>query len=588
MKKQKQKNTVKLSRYLKPYWLFALISPLFMIGEVLIDLMQPKLMSKIVNTVVESGELDTVMSTIIQTGLQMLGLVIIGGLMGLLCCYTASVASQGFGNDVRVDAYNKVMSLSLQQTDKFTTGSLITRLTNDITSLQDLVQMILRMFVRAPISLIGGLVMCLTLDISFGYVVLVSLPFQIAVVLFMIFKAFPKFSIVQKKLDKVNSIVQENVTGARVVKAYTKEEHEIEKFDKGNKDYRDANFSVLFLMSCVMPVLMIIMNFSILAIIYVGGLQVNAGSINVGDVMAAVQYISQVLMSIMMVSMMFQQLARGRACADRVREILESEPAIADGNTTEGTEQGTIRMVNVSFKYPNAQGNNVLNNINLDIKKGETVAIIGATGSGKTSLVNLIPRFYDTVEGDVYVDGVNVKDWNLHALRSKIGFVLQKSELFSGTVNDNIIWGKEDATQEEIKAAAETAQADEFISSMEDGYHSYVAEKGASLSGGQKQRVSISRAVLRKPEIIIFDDSTSALDLGTEAKLRRALGEKFADTTVIMIAQRIASVMHAEKIAVIDNGKIVAYDNHDNLMQYCDTYKDIYNSQMKSGGDINE
>lgn len=588
MKKQKQKNTVKLSRYLKPYWLFALISPLFMIGEVLIDLMQPKLMSKIVNTVVESGELDTVMSTIIQTGLQMLGLVIIGGLMGLLCCYTASVASQGFGNDVRVDAYNKVMSLSLQQTDKFTTGSLITRLTNDITSLQDLVQMILRMFVRAPISLIGGLVMCLTLDISFGYVVLVSLPFQIAVVLFMIFKAFPKFSIVQKKLDKVNSIVQENVTGARVVKAYTKEEHEIEKFDKGNKDYRDANFSVLFLMSCVMPVLMIIMNFSILAIMYVGGLQVNAGSINVGDVMAAVQYISQVLMSIMMVSMMFQQLARGRACADRVREILESEPAIVDGNVMEGSEHGTVRMVNVCFKYPNAQGNNVLNNINLDIKKGETVAIIGATGSGKTSLVNLIPRFYDAVEGDVYVDGVNVRDWDLHALRSKIGFVLQKSELFSGTVNDNIIWGKEGATQEEIKAAAETAQADEFISSMEDGYNSYVAEKGASLSGGQKQRVSISRAVLRKPEIIIFDDSTSALDLGTEAKLRRALGEKFADTTVIMIAQRIASVMHAEKIAVIDNGKIVAYDNHDNLMQYCDTYKDIYNSQMKSGGDINE
>lgn len=585
---KKEKNTVKLARYLKPYWLFALISPLFMAGEVLIDLMQPKLMSKIVNTVVENGELDAVMSTILTTGLQMLGLVSIGGLMGLLCAYTASVASQGFGNDLRTDAYNKVMSLSLQQTDQFTTGSLVTRLTNDITSLQDLVQMILRMFVRAPISLIGGLIMCLSLDVSFGYVVLVSLPFQIAVVLFMVFKAFPKFSIVQKKLDKVNSIVQENVTGARVVKAYTKEEYEIQKFDAANKEYRDANFNVTFLMSCIMPVLMIIMNFSIIAIIYIGGIQIDAGSINVGDVMAAVQYISQVLSSIMMVSMMFQQLARGRACAARIREIMETTPVIADGSVMEGTEQGTVRMVNVSFKYPNAQGNDVLSHINLDIKKGETVAIIGATGSGKTSLVNLIPRFYEAAEGDVYVDGVNVKDWNLHALRSKIGFVLQKSELFSGSINDNITWGNENATQEEIESAAKIAQADEFISVMENGYHSYVAEKGASLSGGQKQRVAISRAILRQPEIIIFDDSTSALDLSTEAKLRRALGEKFADTTVIMIAQRIASVMHAEKIAVIENGEIVAYDNHDNLMKTCETYQDIYNSQMKQGGDVNE
>ncbi len=586
--KNKTKSKVKLSRYLKPYWFFALISPVFMAGEVLIDLLQPKLMSKIVNTVVESGDVDTVMSTILMTGLQMLGLVAVGGLMGLLCAYTASIASQGFGNDVRVDAYNKVMSLSLQQTDKFTTGSLITRLTNDITSLQDLVQMILRMFVRAPIFLIGGLLMCLTLDVSFGYVVLFSLPFQLAVVLFMIFKAFPKFAIVQKKLDKVNSIVQENVTGARVVKAYTMEDHEIEKFDGANTEYKKANFSVMFLMASIMPVLMIIMNLSILAIIYIGGVRVDAGAINVGDVMAAVQYISQVLMSIMMVSMMFQQLARGRACADRVREVLESEPVIRDGSVTEGTEQGTVRMKNVSFRYPNAQGNYVLSNIDLEIKKGETVAIIGSTGSGKTSLVNLIPRFYDAVEGEVYVDGVNVKDWDLHALRGRIGFVLQKSELFSGTVADNIIWGKEDASEDEIKAAAEIAQADEFISSMNDGYQSHVAEKGMSLSGGQKQRVAITRAVLRRPEIIIFDDSTSALDLGTEAKLRRALGENFADTTVIMIAQRIASVMHAEKIAVIDNGRIVAFDNHDNLMESCETYRDIYNSQMKNGGAENE
>ncbi len=555
-----------------------------MAGEVIVDLMQPKLMSKIVNTVVESGDLSTVMSTILSTCLQMLGLVAVGGFMGLMCCYTASIASQGFGSDVRIDAFNKVMSLSLEQTDKFTTGSLVTRLTNDITALQDLVQMILRMFVRAPIFMIGGLTMCLTLDVSFGYVVAISFPFQLAVVLFMVFKAFPMFSIVQKKLDRVNSVVQESVTGARVVKAYTREPHEIDRFGVANADYQKTNLSVQILMSCVWPVLSIIMNASVLAIIYVGGLQVEAARINVGDVMAAVQYISQVLHSVMMVSMMFNQIARGKACGDRVREVLEADPTIVSGGNTEAKETGTVRFENVSFKYPGAGGNNILDKISFDVKKGETVAIIGATGSGKSSLVNLIPRFYDTVEGTVYVDGVDVKNWDLHALRQKIGFVLQKSELFSGTVNENIGWGKPDASQEEIISAAKVAQADEFISHMEEGYTSYVAEKGASLSGGQKQRVAISRAVLRRPEILIFDDSTSALDLGTEAKLRNSLNTEFEGTTIIMIAQRIASVMHADRIAVIENGKITAFDNHDNLMKTSATYRDIYSSQMKNNG----
>ena len=546
--------------------------------------MQPKLMSRIVNAVVESGDPEVVMSTILMTGLQMLGIVTLGGIMGLLCCYTASIASQGFGNDLRVDAFNKVMSLSQEQTDDFTTGSLVTRLTNDITSLQDLVQMILRMMVRAPIFLVGGLIMCTGLDVKFGTVVLFSLPFQIAIVMVMIFKAFPVFSIVQKKLDKVNSVVQENVTGARVIKAYTREEHEIERFSVANMEFRDTNMRVLMLMSTLMPCLMIVMNLSILVIIYIGGLQVEARAINVGDVMAAVQYVSQVLMSVMMVSMMFQQFARGRACADRVREVLEADPVIKDGTVTESREKGTVRFENVSFQYPGAKGKNVLDNISFTVNKGETVAIIGATGSGKTSLVSLIPRFYDTIGGNVYVDGINVRDWELHALRQRIGYVLQKSELFSGSVNENILWGDSDASEEAIVSAARIAQADEFISKMPDGYESYVAEKGASLSGGQKQRVAISRAVLRDPEIIIFDDSTSALDLSTEAKLRQALHSEFADTTIIMIAQRIASVMHADKIAVLENGKITAFADHDTLMKTSATYRDIYNSQMQSGG----
>lgn len=575
---------VKLSSYLKKYWIFAVISPIFMIGEVLVDLMQPKLMSRIVNTLVESGELDVVMQSIVSTSLEMLGLVVVGGFMGLMCCYTASIASQGFGNDIRVDAFNKVMSLSLQQTDKFTTGSLVTRLTNDITSLQDLVQMILRMFVRAPIFFFGGLLMCLTLDVSFGYVVLFSLPFILIVVTVMIKKAIPLFSISQKKLDGVNSVVQENVTGARVVKAYTREEHEIERFDVANREYQAVNLKASIIMSAIFPIMNLIMSLSVVAIIYIGGLQVQARALNVGDVMAAVQYITQVLSSIMMMSMIFQQIARGKVCASRVREVLESDRVIIPGTVTEGTETGTVRFENVSFKYPDAAGNNVLDNISFTVNKGETVAVIGATGSGKSSLVNLIPRFYDTIGGTVYVDGVDVRKWDLHALRSKIGFVLQKSELFSGSIEDNIKWGKPNADEEEVKAAAEIAQADEFVSKMEDGYSSYVAEKGASLSGGQKQRIAISRAVLRSPEIIIFDDSTSALDLGTEAKLRNALNEKFGDTTVIMIAQRIASVMHADKIAVIENGKITAFDNHENLMKTSAAYRDIYSSQMKTNG----
>ncbi len=584
---------MKIKSYLKKYWFFAIISPLFMAGEVIMDLFQPKLMAEIVNTVVQVGAgnmegSDIVMRTIFITALKMLGMVAVGGFMGLMCCYTASRASQGFGSDLRIDAFNKVMSLSLEQTDKFTTGSLVTRLTNDITTLQDLVQMILRMFVRAPIHFIGGLVMCLTLNISFGSVVLVALPFVIVIVLIMVLKAVPMFSVVQKKLDRVNSVVQESVTGARVVKAYSREEHEIARFDEANRDFQRTNLKVSYIMNAIWPILSVVMNISVLAIIYIGGLQVEAAKIEVGDVMAAVQYITQVLGSIMMISMIFQNIARGNACADRVREVLEADQIITGGSVTEGSESGSVRFENVCFKYPGAAGSNVLDNISFEVKKGETVAIIGATGSGKSSLVNLIPRFYDTVSGTVYVDGVDVKKWDLEALRHKIGFVLQKSELFSGGIDENIGWGKDGASLEEIQHAAKIAQADEFISKMEDGYSSYVAEKGASLSGGQKQRVAISRAVLRHPEIIIFDDSTSALDLSTEAKLRKALNDEFADTTVIMIAQRIASVMHADRIAVIENGRITAFDNHDNLMKTSEAYRDIYSSQMKNnGGDIN-
>ena len=577
---------VSLVSYLKKYWFFAVVSPLMMAGEVIVDLMQPRLMAKIVNKVVETGitgDVDPdVMRFILATAGEMILLVAFGGFCGIMCCYTASVASQGFGSDIRVDAFNKVMSLSLEQTDRFTTGSLVTRLTNDITTLQDFVMMILRMFVRAPIFFIMGIVMCLTLNVNFALVAVVALPLVLIIVLIMVIKAVPIFTVVQEKLDRVNSVVQESVTGARVVKAYTREEHEIARFEAANDDFRRTNLRVSYIMSAIFPAMSLVMNGAVIAIIYIGGLQVQAAAVNVGDVMAAAQYITQVLSSVMMMSFMFQQVARSKACARRVREVLEADPTIVSGAEREAAETGTVRFENVSFRYPGASGDNVLDNISFEVKRGETVAVIGATGSGKSSLVNLIPRFYDTTDGSVYVDGVNVRDWDLHALRSRIGFVLQKSELFSGTVDENIRWGKTDADMDEIVAAAKIAQADEFVSKMEEGYTSYVAERGASLSGGQKQRIAITRAVLRHPEIIIFDDSTSALDLSTEAKLRRALSEEFADTTVIMIAQRIASVMHADRIAVIENGRITAFDSHDNLMKTSAAYRDIYSSQMKN------
>ncbi len=568
---------IKLTSYLKPYWLFAMIAPLLMVVEVLVDLMQPTLMATIVDEGVALGNMDVILST----GLRMLLLVIVGGLAGVAAAGFASYAAQSYGNDLRVDVYKKVMSLSLEQTDKFTTGSLVTRLTNDITITQDLVSMVLRMFVRAPLNFLGSIVLAISLDVHFGFVLALALPLQLIIIAVILFKASPLFGKVQTKLDKVNSVVQENVTGARVVKAYVREEHEIGRFDAANADLRDTNLKVQRLMATLAPIMMLIMNAAVIAVILVGNNQVSFGNMEVGQIMAAISYITQTLMSLMMVSMMFQTISRARASAARVREVLACDPVILSGSDTPVHKEGSVEFHNVSFHYPGTKGRPVLSNINLKIKPGENVSILGATGSGKTSLVNLITRFYDVNEGAVYVDGMDVRDWKLGELRSHIAFVLQKSELFSGTVMDNIRWGREDATDEEVIAAAKIAQADEFITGFVDGYHTVIGEKGASLSGGQKQRLSIARAILRKPEILIFDDSTSALDLGTEARLRKALKENLTDTTVITIAQRIASVMTSDRIAVIENGSIVGCDTHESLMESCPAYIDIYNSQLK-------
>ena len=592
----------RIFHYLKPYALLAVVSPLLMIGEVAADLCLPKLMSVIVDYGINaSGDVSesvlgstvmrivfgegsyTSMQVIITFGVLMLLVVLVGGFFGVFCAYTAAKASQGLGDDLRCDAYAKVMSLSIEQTDKFTTGSLVTRMTNDITMIVEFTEMVLRMLVRSPMFFIGGTIMLCTLDLKFGFVLLCSLPIMAIMLVLVLGKAVPIFSNIQKKLDKVNSVVQENVSGARVVKAYVREDYEYERFKSANRELRDTNIKVQKLMAIMHPVLTVVMNAAVIAVILIGGFEIEnvAGSgMSAGTIMAAVTYVTQVIMSIMMVTMLFHSVSRAMASVKRVGEVLDSDPVIVSGERRSVGDEIAVSFKGVDFRYPSAKGRPVLHDINIDIKKGETFAIIGETGSGKTSLVNLIMRFYDATEGEVSVNGVPVKEYELSSLRSGISYVMQKSELFSGTIAENIRWGKADATDEEVAEAARIAQAEEFVNSFADKYDTYIAEKGASLSGGQKQRMSIARALVRRPEIIILDDATSALDLATEAKLRRALRDDLKDATVIMIAQRIASVKEADRIAVIENGTIKDCGSHDELMRTSETYRDIYNSQM--------
>jgi len=566
----------KMFGYMKRYWFIALLAPITMIAEVFIDLQLPKLMSSIVDEGVLKGNLGLV----INTGIWMIVLSIIGGLSGILAAAFGSIASQNFGNDVRCAAYKKVMSLSPEQTDKFTTGSLVTRITNDIQQVQMFMNFLLRMFVRSPMFFAGGIIMMLGLNLSFATVVAISLPLMLIGVVLIVMRTNPMFKVVQEKLDKVNSVVMENVTGARVVKAYVREEHETKRFGKANNDLCDTNLKVHMILALMNPIIMIIMNASVIAIIYIGGFQVQARAMDVGDVMAAVTYVTQILHSVMMITMMFQMISRASASAGRISEVLDTEPVIKGGTKVLEGEITDIEFKDVSFKYPGTSGNNILADVDFKLHKGETAAILGSTGSGKTTLVALIARYYDVCSGEILINGVNVKEYTLDSLRKKIGYVLQKSELFSGTVEENIKWGDENATLEQVKECARIAQADDFIMGFNDDYNTVIGEKGASLSGGQKQRISIARSIMKKPEVLIFDDSTSALDLGTESRLHAALRENLSDTTVIMIAQRIASVRNCDKIFVLDGGRIVGSGTHDQLLADNEVYIDIYNSQL--------
>ena len=583
---------MRIFKYLKKYWFWSILAPLFMVIEVMMDLRLVNLMSILVN----EGVMFQNMDVIKEVALEMIITLIFGISGGILCGVFTNLAAQNYGNDLRKDAFSHIVNLSYEQTDSFSTGSLVTRLTNDITQVQNMVQMSMRMFIRTFIQFAGGIWMLFNnVGSQFGIVLMIALPMMLIAVIFFIIKVAPMFKIVQESVDGVNSVVQENVTGTRVVKAYVKEKYECERFEGANNKLYENNMKVSIIMSWLMPLITIIMSGSMIAVMYIGGQDVinnidlfiaqgeKYQGLKVGDILASTTYIFMIINGFMMLAMMLQFMIRGMASIKRLNEVLDTNPVINSGNQTKGLEVGTVEFKNVSFSYPKSEeGERVLQNISFKINKGETIGILGATGSGKTSLVNLITRFYDTTEGEVLVDGINVKDYDLNILRENIvTIVLQKAELFSGTIEDNIKWGKKDATHDEVIEASKIAQAHDFINGFEEGYNTVVAEKGASLSGGQKQRISIARALIRKPEILIFDDSTSALDLTTEANLYKSLNEAMSDTTVIIIAQRVASVKNADRIMIINDGIVEAIAPHEELLETNITYQEIYNSQLK-------
>ena len=572
-------------KYLKKYWYLGLLASLFMVCEVTIDLYQPRLMAEIVNNGVLGLDRDGTpdVALIVSTGIRMLLIVLAGGCCGILSGVFTNLCAQNYGNDLRKDCFRRIMGFSYEQTDRFSTGSLVTRMTNDVTQVQNMVAQIIRGMVRCMMFFVGGSFALLRMDLSFGVIVACTIPLVLLDVGFVLWKTNPLFSLLQTRLDRVNAVVQENVAGARVVKAFVQEDTETERFESANGQLVDTQLKVLVLLSWLRPVMNIVLNLAVVAILYVGAGRVQAGAVAPGSVMAAITYISQILNGMMMLAMIFQTLTRGRASARRLREVLDTVPSIRDGDAPDGFSQapgGSIRLRHVSFSYPGT-GTEVLHDVDLDVAPGTTLGIIGATASGKTTLVNLIPRFYDVTDGAVEVDGVDVRSLGLRDLRSRVSVVLQKSELFSTTIRDNIALGRRDATDEELRAAAKAAQADEFISRQPEGYDTPVAERGMSLSGGQRQRVAISRALLRRGEILIFDDATSALDLRTEAALYEALKRDYPGLTKIIVAQRVASIKDADQIAVLDRGRIVGCGTHEALLQTCPVYRDIVSSQLR-------
>lgn len=577
----------KLAKYINGLWHLCIVSALGMIVEAICELALPSIANMIYEKCAAvSGDVNAaqdVKSYVIKIGILMFVMAVVGLCGGLATMKASSVVSQKFSYRLRSDMYKKISDFSFKNIDEFSTSSLTTRMTNDVTLLQNTLMMGLRILVRAPALLIVSAVFAFSINAKLSLILVVMLPIMIVIVALILKFGFPMFQKMQKKIDNVNRVVQENLIGIRVVKAFVREDREKEKFHKASDELAKQGSKAAGLVVTVMPILMLMMNVVIVYIYYKGSLDAANPNVkmDVGQISVLASYIVQVLMNIMMVSMLMLQLTRAKACGDRVVEVLDTDIDIKNPENAFVPEnpQGNVEFKNVCFGYN--KGDNVLENINFKANAGNIVGIIGSTGCGKSSLVNLIPRLYDVTDGEVLVDGVNVKEYDLTALRDMIGVVLQKNVLFSGTIKENIRWGKKDATDDEIIAACKAAQAHDFIMRQPNGYDTDLSQGGLNLSGGQKQRLCIARAMIKSPKILILDDSTSAVDTATEAKIREAFYNELADTTVIIIAQRISSVKDADEIVVLDDGKIDAVGTHDELMKSCEIYQEIYTTQQK-------
>ncbi|MDD6174613.1 MAG: ABC transporter ATP-binding protein [Firmicutes bacterium] len=570
----------RILHYIKPYkWAFV-FGPLLMITEVIGEILMPKLMANIINVGVaghDTGYVITMGILMVLTALLMM----VGGTGG---AWFAAKGSVSMAADIRKDAFARVQAFSFANIDSFSTGSLITRLTNDVTQVQNLVNMCMRMMLRAPGMLIGALIMSIAINPSLSMVFAVVIPVLILALVFVIRMGFPRFTVMQKKIDGVNSAIQENLTNVRVVKSFVRGDFEEEKFGKANSDLMENSLRAFRIIITTMPIMMLAMNLTTLAVVWLGGQQVTAGGMAIGDLTAFVTYVTQILMSLMMLSMIIMQSSRATASLRRINEVLDAEVDLTDDNASQKelkVNKGKVEFRNVSFRYYKNSQEKVLSDISFTAQPGEVVGIIGSTGSGKTTLVQMIPRLYDVDEGQVLVDDVDVRDYSLKNLRDGVGMVLQKNVLFSGTIRENLMWGDETATEEEVRSAAQSAQALDFVESFADGMDTMLDQGGSNVSGGQKQRLCIARALLKKPKILILDDSTSAVDTATERRIRESFSRELKDSTKLIIAQRITSVMDADKIIVLDEGGIVGMGTHDELMQNSEEYREIYDSQME-------
>ncbi len=572
-------------KYVRPYKKWFIVGPLCMIVEVIGEVLMPKLLANVINA---GNEGTLTVGTSIWTCVLMIVIALVMMAGGVGGAYFGGKASVNFAADIRKDLYGKIQGFSFANVDKFSTGSLVTRITNDVTQLQNFVNMLLRMALRAPGMMIGGLIMAIMLKPSLSVVFAVTMPLMLIVAGLIITKGFPRFQKMQDKVDKLNSTVQENITNVRVVKSFVREDHETEKFRKANGELKNSALSAVKVMIWLGPIISLFMNGTIIAVLLFGHQIVLSGDMAVGDLSAFVNYVVQVLSSLVMVTFLLMTSSRAMASAKRIREVLDEQPDISDENAAQKdltVKEGNIEFRNVSFRYYKNSSEKVLEDIDLKIPAGSTVGIIGSTGCGKSTLVSMIPRLYDPDEGEILVDGVNVKDYSLYNLREGVGMVLQKNVLFSGTIAENLRWGDEDATQQELALAAAQAQADSFILSFPEQYETELEQGGTNVSGGQKQRLCIARALLKKPKILILDDSTSAVDTATEACIREAFANELAGSTKIIIAQRITSVMDADTIIVMNDGQITGIGEHADLLASNTEYREIYESQMDKKGE---